>query len=181
VPRRVGQKRFGYRNLTSDYKKRLARQGISQRDWENGVDLRKARGHTKDVASPKSALAPEVITSLVSGQGKAKDFAKVSRTRLPGWIPKDTRADVKAALSQLPSPNKWESVVLYPRGDGSTWTMKVTLKNMYHDVIEIEIPGGGDQLSGAWTVLDILSNPNNNNAWGSWDSNQLRIDRTGST
>jgi len=182
VGKRRGQSRVGYRKLTPTYKARLARNGISQRAWEDGADLRKARGHTKDIARVESPLPDDVITDLIHGRGEPGDFAEVSNTKLPSWIPTDIRADVAAALSQLPPPYKWEGVVLYPKAGGNTWGMKVTLNNTYHDELEIEIPGGGEELSGAHVILQLLSMPpEDDDAWANWDYDDLRIDRTGSS
>jgi hypothetical protein len=188
---RRGQVRFGWRKLSKPYRARLERQGISQTYWENGGDLRRARGHTKDLLSAnKSPLDQRVIDRLVlppslGGGAKPEDFAAVRKVTFAWWIPTNMRADVKAALSQLQPPNKWKSVVLCPRSDHDAWRMTVTYNNRYEDTVEIDIPGGGEELSGAKQVLDLLYSPpstgQRGEAWANWGTDQLRIDPTCST
>ena len=180
MSRHKGQVRFGYAALTPTYKTRLARRGITQRAWEDGADLRAARGH-KPRHVPKTAIDQAVTSRLLEGDAVPSDFAVVKNATLPRWIPKELRADVKAALSQLPNPKKWQSVVLCPRPGGDVWKMTVTLNNQYHDEIEIEIPGGGEHLSGAWEILDLLAKPPGSREWENWSYNDLRIDPTCST
>ena len=44
MPRRKGQVRFGWRNLSPAYRTRLERGGITQIRWEQGADIRRAAG-----------------------------------------------------------------------------------------------------------------------------------------
>ena len=151
--RKKGQKRFGYRNLTPAYKKRLERNGISKNDWEMGIDLRQARGHKP---KPPATAAPiELTQRVVRGEGTESDFRTLAGITRPAWIPKTASVDVAAALSQLPNPRSWDRIEFVPRGDGEPWTMIVHPKRGYP--ISIEIPGGGGSGSGAREVLDIVA------------------------
>jgi len=151
--RKKGQQRFGYRDLTPAYKKRLERSGISKNDWEMGADLRGARGHKP--TPPKTAAPIELTQRVVRGEGTEADFRGLAEFTRPGWIPKEASVDVAAALSQLPNPRSWDRVEFTPRADGEPWTMTVTPKRGYP--ITIEIPGGGGTGSGAREVLDIVA------------------------
>ena len=178
--KRRGQKRVGYRNLSKPYKARLVRAGISQRQWEDGADLRTARGHKP--TPPKYVAPAPLISNALEGELSGADLAELRQwqgSQRPAWIPDSIRVDVAATLSQLPPPTQWSEVVLYPRPGGDTWTMHVEFKGARYP-IDIEIPGGGVELSGAWQVLDLLSNPPDSRQWKEWSYDQLRVDRTGS-
>jgi hypothetical protein len=158
------QVRFGWDDRTEAYRRRLERQGITRSMWEQGADLRAARGH-----KPAPLLAPGKAKALdrVIKAGSTdinKDYKTLQRGfRWPKWIPKDnpitgpTSIDVAVALSQLPAPSKWKSVDMVPRPDGQFWTMTVQLKGNAYPVV-IDIPGGGGAGSGAKQVLEIVTN-----------------------
>lgn len=184
MPRHAGQVRFGWASLKKPYRDRLAGRGITQRMWEDGADLRTARGHTDEVrrSAPKRSAPKQLTERLVSGEASARDIREIrqwSRTSRPAWIPAGIRDDVAAALSQLPAPQSWSSVTLYPVGDGQPWVMRVEFKGNRYP-IEVLIPGGGEELSGAWQVLDLLSDPPGGRSWREWDVDKMLVDRTGS-
>lgn len=179
--RRRGQVRVGYRKLSKAYKARLVRAGVTQTQWENGADLRVARGHVP--RPPRSAAPLEPTVDAVHGDADPAELAQLKQwagSDRPAWIPEALRVDVAAILSQLPPPGQWSGVVLFPRSGGDTWTMRVEMKGNAYPV-EIEIPGGGEELSGAWQILDLLSHPPNSKAWEDWSVDDFRVDRTGST
>lgn len=183
MPRRKGQVRFGWRNLSPSYRDRLTRRGITQAQWELGADLRQARGHKDEIAKtrPRSAAGKKLTERLVQGEATPADIAAIQQwrdTQRPAWIPAGIRADVAAALSQLPSPQRWTGVKMYPQGEGRPWTMEVTLKGNAYPVT-VEIPGGGEELSGAWQVLDLLSQPPSTPQWKNWSYDRLTVERTG--
>lgn len=141
--RRKGQVRFGYKKLSPAYQKRLARQGITQRQWEDGADLRKARGHADDGLKKISASQRKAIDQAVRAQSTPEELAKLERSLIrPKWIPKDVRTEVAAALGQLPDPKTWRHAYLTPREDGQPWTLTVYRKRAKYPIV-IEIPGGG--------------------------------------
>mgnify|MGYP006267141199 CR=1 FL=1 len=152
--RRRGQVRVGYRKLSKTYRARLERNGITQRAWEDGADLRVARGKTPK--APKAAPAPDVIAKVIS-EPEISDLRKLEATFVrPAWIPSWMSIDVAAALSQLPPTNRWKAVHFIPAPDGQPWTMTVELKGRAYP-ITIEIPGGGGPGSGAREVLDFVN------------------------
>ena len=157
MPPHKGQVRFGYRNLSKSYRTRLERQGITQRQWEDGADLRKARG--KAPKPRKGAPSPQVVSKVLQAP-TMKDLQALESTFVrPAWIPRDMSLDVAAALSQLPDPTRWKSVTFTPRPDGEPWTMTVQPKGRAYP-ITIDIPGGGGPGSGAREVIDFVETVN---------------------
>lgn len=157
MPPHKGQVRFGWRKLSKSYRARLERQGISQRAWEDGADLRKARG--KAPKPRPTAPSPDLISRIVRTPTE-KDLAELRAMFVrPAWIPRDMSTDVAAALSLLPDPSRWKSVQFIPRPDGEPWTMIVQLKGRAYP-ITIEIPGGGGPGSGAREVIDFVNGEN---------------------
>ena len=160
------QVRFGWDERTEAYRRRLERQGITRGMWEQGADLRAARGH-----KPAPLLTPgkkKALDRVIGKNGLSTDINKDFRLllrgfRWPKWIPKDnpetgpTTIDVAVALSQLPDPSKWKSVDFVPRPDGQFWIMTVILKGNSYPIV-IDIPGGGGPNTGAKQVLEIVSN-----------------------
>lgn len=152
MPPHKGQVRYGWRKLSQPYRARLERQGISQRSWEDGADLRKARGKAP---KPQPGAAPvELAQELATAPSEAALSAAERFTR-PPWIPEWISNEVAAILSQLPDPSKWEGVTFEPQPDGAPWRMTVELKRGYP--ITIDIPGGGGPGSGAKEVLDLVA------------------------
>jgi len=156
--------RTGWDDRTEAYRRRLERQGISRSAWEQGADLRAARGHKPP---PKLQPGKEAALERVIKAGSTdinKDYRALQRGfRWPAWIPKDnpetgpTDIAVAVALSKLPNPSKWQSVDFVPRPDGQFWTMTVQLKGNAYPVV-IDIPGGGGPNTGAKQVLEIVTN-----------------------
>lgn len=179
MPPHKGQVRFGWRKLSEPYRSRLERQGISQRDWEDGVDLRAARGKTPE--PPRGAAPIELVESVVSGEASVSEMLSLERRFVrPSWIDETVSADVAAALSLLPNPSRWAAVRFIPRPDGQPWTMIVTPKGARlrddgtspYD-ISIPIPGGGGPGSGAREVLEIVDEIAKNRRRGQSDSEKF--------
>lgn len=149
----------------------MAGAGITRTEWQAGVDLRGARGHTP---APPRYEAP---AQILGGSGGRDDVRAVrewlDRGLAPRWA-QGLDPDVAAALSQIPwPPSEWGDVILTPRADGEPWTMRVVPKGRpitgvltdrngndhattSYDVT-IDIPGGGEVGSGARQVLDLLT------------------------
>lgn len=161
MPRHKGQVRFGWRKLSQPYRTRLERQGITQRAWEDGADLRKARG--KKPKPPPGAIPVELAEELATAPSEAA-LAAAARFTRPPWIPEWVTNDVAAILSQLPDPSKWVDVIFSPQPDGAPWQMTVELKRGYP--ITIDIPGGGGPGSGAKEILDLVADINSGAAGG---------------
>jgi hypothetical protein len=133
MPRRKGQVRFGYRNLSTPYRTRLERQGITQRQWEDGVSLQAARGHATYKAP--GGAPREATLRIAVGQGTQVDERELARWRrsnlAPSWIPKNRQVmqdDVAAALSLIGSaPRNWKTVDIKKNDDG-TYSVLVTTK-----------------------------------------------------
>jgi hypothetical protein len=141
--RRKGQVRFGYKKLSLEYRKRLERNGVSQKEWEDGADLRKARGHARDGLKPLSEKEKKAIEKAVRSDLTPQELKELEKTiKIPSWIPKGTRIEVAAALSQLPDPKTWRHAYFTPKDDGEPWTLTVYKKRSKYPLI-IEIPGGG--------------------------------------
>lgn len=143
-----------WKDLSPDYKKRLQRNGITARN--HGVaNLIVARGHQP--YRPTGSIDPAFIDTFLREPPPLEQLRTLGEkfTR-PSWIPDYVAVDAAAALSQLPSPDKWESVELTPRDDGQAWTMIVHLKHGAYDR-EILIPGGGGPGTGARDVLQLLT------------------------
>ena len=156
-PSHKGQVRFGYAKLSKPYKARLVRQGITQRQWEDGADLRVVRGHKPRLQAP--GVSPELVASVVD-RPTVEQLRLVEKTlRRPAWLPKEMSIEVAAALSQLPNPNRWVAVTFEPEPNGAPWRMNVTLKGNAYPV-SILIPGGGSPGSGAVEVLDFVREVN---------------------
>lgn len=166
-----GGRRVGWGQLSASYRRRLTGSGITREEWEAGVDLRKARGHTP---APPIYEAP---VQILGGSGGRDDLRAVREWAESNLAPRWTHGldpDVAAALSQIPwPPDQWRDVVLTPRADGEAWSMRVIPKGRpnsgvmidrngndhattAYDVV-IEIPGGGEVGSGARQVLDLLT------------------------
>lgn len=147
--------RKNWETLSAPYRQRLERAGITQRGYEQGIDLRAARGHRPPplVGSPEDL---KLYNAVISGQGTEDDF-KVLRTTFtrPSWLPASTPVDVAAAFSQLPPPSNWKSVQVFPRSDGQPWEVTVERKRGY--AVTVEIPGGGYEGSGAKEFLNVLA------------------------
>ena len=156
MPPHKGQVRYGWRNLSQPYRARLERQGISQRSWEDGADLRKARG--KAPKPQPGAATPELAQALATAPTEAELSAAARLTR-PSWIPAYISSDVAAVLSQLPPYSRWSNVYFEPQPDGAPWRMTVELKRGYP--ITIDIPGGGGPGSGAKEILDFVDDIKN--------------------
>jgi len=157
MPPHKGQVRFGYRKLSKTYRARLERQGITQRQWEDGADLRKARGKTP---KPRAGAPSPQLVSKVLQAPTMKDLQALERAFVrPAWIPPDMSTDVAAALSLLPDPTRWKGVTFTPRPDGEPWTMTVELKGRAYPVT-IDIPGGGGPGSGAQEAIDFVETVN---------------------
>lgn len=152
MPRHKGQVRYGWRNLSQPYRTRLERQGISQRAWEDGADLRKARGKKP---KPQPGAAPAELAQELAKAPTEAALAAAAAFARPSWIPEWVTSEVAAILSQLPDPSKWAGATLEPQPDGAPWKMTVELKRGYP--ITIDIPGGGGPGSGAKEVLDLLA------------------------
>ena len=158
-PRRKGQVRFGYKKLSPAYRKRLERNGITQRAWENGADLRKARGKAGEGKIKISKTRQAQIDRAVRAQATPSEIRELEAiiTR-PTWIPKGVpvRTEVAAALSQLPNPRTWKHTYITPAEDGKPWTMTIYRKRAKYPVV-IEIPGGGGAEGEApREVIDVL-------------------------
>lgn len=153
MPRRKGQVRFGYRKLSTAYRTRLERQGITQEQWELGADLRTARGKAP---KPPTTVEPRLVRALLEGPTPAEQLEARAAFVRPSWIPADASLDVAVALSQFPNPNRWKEVEFQARSGGEPWTMIVTPKGNGYP-IAYEIPGGGGPGSGAREVLDIVT------------------------
>ena len=153
MAKRKGQVRTGWRKLSKPYRTRLERSGVTQRAWEDGIDLRAARG--KKPKPPPGAPPKELYDRIISGEATEADFRTLATSfRRPSWVPKDASVDVAAALSNLTTPKNWDTVDFIPRPDGEPWTMIVTRKR--GNPISIEIPGGGGPGSGAKEILEIV-------------------------
>jgi len=165
-------RRVGWSRLKSDYRRRLEASGISRSSWENGADLRAARGHVP--APPRGAAPIDIVERVVAGEGEPADLRELgvwNESRRPAWIPAGMTDDVAAALSQLPPPKDWSEVKFYPASGGEPWRMVVERKGNAYPV-EIMIPGGGAVGTGAREVLDLLSDPKLSGAdmryWRHW-------------
>lgn len=185
--KRDPSRRVGWSRLKAPYRRRLEAKGISRSAWENGVDLRAARGHTP--APPRGAAPKEIVERVVSGEGEPADLRDLGRwneTMRPRWIPAGMTDDVAAALSQLPPPKMWSDVVFYPASGGEPWRMVVNMKGNAYPV-EILIPGGGAVGTGAREVLDLLTDPKLSGAdmryWKTWTTSRVEdpFDVMGST
>lgn len=161
MPPHKGQVRFGWRKLSRPYRTRLERQGITQRAWEDGADLRKARG--KKPKPPPGAAPAELAKELANAPTEAALAAAAAFIR-PAWIPEWVTNDVAAILSQLPDPAKWADAYFTPGADGGPWKLTVQLKRGYP--VSVEIPGGGGPGSGAKEVLDLIADINSGAAGG---------------
>lgn len=196
--RRPKGKRVGWGKLSSDYRSRLERNGVSRAEWESGVDLRRVRGHTPP--PPRGAAPAEVVGSVLGGTATRDDLAALrewaDKATAPSWT-RGLDADVAAALSQIPwPPGKWRDVILTPAADGDPWTMRVVPKGRPengtvtdrkgndHAVtaydVTIEIPGGGEAGSGAKQVMDLLTfGPPEQRESDEWET--VNFDLTGTT
>jgi len=157
------QVRFGWEDKSEAYRRRLERNGISRSDWEQGADLRAARGHKPE---PKVSRTREKALERIINRNSTdldRDYKTLQRGfRWPRWVPKElpdngaVTYDVAVALSQLPPPSRWKSVDFVPRPDGQAWTMTVVPKGRAYPVV-IDIPGGGGAGTGARQILEIMT------------------------
>jgi hypothetical protein len=148
----------------------LQRQGITAASHRS-ADLRAARGKSP---SPPARAAPREATSLgVENRATTESRSALADWRdtgRPGWIPESRAAlsdDAAAALSQLPSPDRWGDVHVTAKGGDEPWTMTVDVKGGYP--VTVEIPGGAD----ARDVLALLADPgffdmDDYDAWEAW-------------
>jgi hypothetical protein len=128
-----GSPRSGWTRLTTDYRRRLERRGITRAAWESGADLRSARGHAP--TAPRGAAGYELTMRYLTGvESRTDDAQRRLRTynqrgRRPGWIPDGLSDDVVAALSQLRgTPADWSGVQLVPAPNGEPWAMVVSYR-----------------------------------------------------
>jgi hypothetical protein len=147
-------RRTGWSKLSAGYRKRLTGAGITRQTWEQGGDLRRARG--KQTTSSSGAGVADATTRAVTGHGTEADRALLRTWRetvAPSWLPsRDLMADdTAAALASLGNPDRWASVYFTPSADGP-WRMTVTYKNANQYPRSVEIPGTDD----ARDVLDLL-------------------------
>lgn len=158
MSRRKGQVRFGWQKLSPAYQKRLERNGITRRMWEDGADLRAARGHKNDGLVKVSKQQKELTQRGVRADLTPSELQQLEKLLVrPKWIGKEVRTEVAAALAQLPDPKTWKHTYITPREDGEPWTMTVYKKRSKYP-ITIEIPGGGGaQGEAPREVLDKIS------------------------
>jgi hypothetical protein len=159
MPRRKEQVRFGWKKLTPAYRKRLERKGITQRTWEDGADLRAARG------KPAAGLKTGTKSQRTLTQKAVRADATPAELRAlegiitrPRWIPADLqpRTEVAAVLATLPDPKTWKHVYITPAPDGQPWTLTIYRKRSKYPLI-VEIPGGGGAEGEApREVIDVM-------------------------
>lgn len=145
--------RTGWSRLAPSTRARYERSGIGRTQWEQGADLREARGHRPPVPADAAPAAP--TERYVHGEGTEADYAELAawrRTEAPGWLPSPAwiADDTAAALSQLrDGPHAWSHVEFTP-STGEVWQMRVDYRRGYSE--QIDIPSGS-----ASEVLTMMS------------------------
>lgn len=66
-------KRKGWDELSDDYRKRLQRKGITKGQYESGVSIKGARGHSNTPERPADAYTPQ-------GRKQYKDYLERAKT-----------------------------------------------------------------------------------------------------
>lgn len=158
--------RKSWGELSPAYRARLESRGVTARTHAT-ADLRSARGYHHREYVPTGSIKPSLGARIAKGEATAKELRDVAKSfTWPSWVPRTisyekggsrvrTHADVGAVLSQLPPPSRWRGVTLTPRGDYQPWTVVVERKR--GAPVEILIPGGGGDGTGAKQVLAILT------------------------
>jgi hypothetical protein len=149
--------RKGWAELSPAYRARLERQGVTRQSYGRGTDIREARGHRNEGAPRLSPERRELVARAVRADATEAELRAMGRWGRPVWLPRrvKVRPETAAALSQLPSPDKWRSVDFESAGDGQPWRMVVHVKRARYPIV-IEIPGGGSQGTGAREALDAI-------------------------
>lgn len=142
----MARKRKGWSQLSSAYRERLKRGGITAKSYKAGADLRAARGKKSEGLKLTAKSQRELTQKAVRGQATPAEIRQLEKMIMrPKWIPKGlpVRTELAAVLVTLPNPNTWKHTYLIPAEDNrKPWLLTIYRKRAKYPLI-VEVPGGG--------------------------------------